>query len=197
MGLPANIDNYTTMLSYSREELLEQGVEVADIQRVERVRLLYTHWLQCPHLSNHEMVQWDMEMEKAAGRELKKSQAYYDIQLVQVVIGNIQVANKDFVRWRVTQMLEEDRKAARRAGDFRSAVAAADKIAKYHQLDKPDTPDLQFDKIGITEFHISSNPGLIGSSLTQKQLEKKIKSLNKEFGRDVEDVTYQEVNDDE
>lgn len=163
--------------------------------RVARLRILYSHWVEYPNLSTKDMVDWEIRMEKAEGRSLAKSTAYFDMQLVTIIIGNLQTANKEFMRWKVTKMLEEDRAAARRAGDWKSAVAADDKIAKYHQLDKPDTPEYDFEQIVPREYIFSSDLSTIGVKGV-KNLKKRIKALNKEMGR-IEDADYEEVNDGE
>lgn len=194
MNRGKTLDDYTQYLPMSVEELNEAGVPMDTQLRIARLRTVYAHWVEYPTLSTKDMVEWECRMEKAAGRDVARSTAYADLQLVSIIIGNLQAANKDFMRWRVTKMLEEDRLAARRAGDFKSAVAAADKIAKYHQLDKPDTPDIDFEKIVPQQFVFTGDLSVLGIK-PRKDLRKAIKKLNKELGR-IEDADYEEVTDE-
>lgn len=194
MSKGKDLDDYSKLLPMTKEEMDTAGVPAEVQQRVGRLRTMYSHWVEYPTLSTKEMVEWEMRMAKAEGKAVSKTTAYADMQLVTIIIGNLQATNKEFMRWRVTKMLEEDRAAARRAGDFRSAVAAADKIAKYHQLDKPDTPELNFEQIVPREYVFTSDLSTIGVK-ANKNLKKRIKQLNKEMGR-IEDADYEEVNDE-
>lgn len=193
MNRGKTLDDYSQYLPMTKEEMDIAGVPDDTQMRVARLRILYSHWVEYPNLSTKDMVEWEIRMEKAEGRSIAKSTAYFDMQLVTIIIGNLQAANKEFMRWKVTKMLEEDRNAARRAGDWKSAVAADDKIAKYHQLDKPDTPEFDFEQIVPKEYMFSSDLSTIGVK-ANKNLRKRIKELNKEMGR-IEDAEYEEVKD--
>lgn len=194
MNRGKTLDDYTQYLPMTKDELDAAGVPVDTQMRIRRLHTVYAHWLEFPTLSTKDMVDWECQMEKASGRELSRSAAYQDMQLVTAIIGNLQAANKDFMRWKVTKMLEEDRMDARRDGDWKSAVAADDKIAKYHQLDKPDTPDIDFDRIVPREFVFTGDLSVLGIK-PRKDLRKAIRKLNKEMGR-IEDAEYEEVTDD-
>lgn len=194
MTLGQKLDNYSKLMPLDKTELMEAGVPLDVQQRIERLRLLYAHWVEYPNLSNREMVDWESDMMKTQGTSLSRTIMYEDMQLVSVIIGNLQAANKDFMRWRVTAMLEQDRHDAREAGDFKSAVAAADKIGKYHQLDKPDTPELDYEKIVPQEYVFTSDVSVLGIK-SRKDIRKQIKKLNKEMGR-IEDADYEEVESD-
>lgn len=189
-NLAEKIDQYATYLPMEQSEWQELKLHPAMQERLLRIRGLYAHWLQFPSMSPKDLVEWNIQM-----HDLQHTMAYEDVQIVKLAIGNIAATSKDFMRWRVTQMLEEDRAAARRAGDFKSAVAAADKIAKYHQLDKPDTPDLAFDKIVYREPIFSDNLEHAGIK-PNKNLRRDIEKLNKRLGREAEDAEYEEVKDE-
>lgn len=195
MNRGKTLDDYSMYLPMTKEELDNAGIPADTQLRIGRLRIMYSHWVEYPNLNTKDIVEWIIRMEAAAGRSLARSTAYADMQLVTIIIGNLQAANKEFMRWKVTKMLEEDRAAARRAGDFKSAVAADDKIAKYHQLDKPDTPEFDFEQIVPKEFVFTSDFTTIGVKPI-KNLRARIKKLNKDLGR-VEDADYEEVSDEQ
>jgi hypothetical protein len=45
------------------------------------------------------------------------------LAFMKVLIGNLEATTKEFARWRVNQMIEEDRTAARRDGDWRAVAS--------------------------------------------------------------------------
>lgn len=188
MSVPINIEQYQKYLPMDENELHELHVSPLIIDRVKRLRALYAFWLQFPNLNNSDIVTQDQTIFHVA-----KSEAYDDIHLVQIILGNLQAASKDFMRWKVTNMLMEDRAGARRNNDWRAAVAADDKIAKYHKLDQPDTPDLAFDKIVPQMLEPSDDPTVIGLK-RQKDLREKIRKMKSKYlQQDAVDADYEEV----
>ena len=121
MSVPVNIDEYSEYLPVSSDELREQLVPEDTIQRIERLRELSSYWRSYPSTSPKELVTRCMQKFKVG-----KSQAYDDIHILKILIGNLEATTKEFARWRVNQMIEEDRVAARRDGDWR-AVASMQK----------------------------------------------------------------------
>lgn len=118
MSLPIDIDQYSKYITLTDDELKELRVNPNIFERIHRLRGLYAYWLQFPGKFENEIVTYDINMFKVG-----KSQAYDDIRLVQLLLGNIQAANKEFMRWKINRDLEEDLKAARRSQDYRSVAA--------------------------------------------------------------------------
>ena len=113
MSIPVDLDKYQGYLAKDENELIDDGLPVQVIERVIRFRALYTYWCRFSSKSVREMVEYDMQYNKVS-----ESQAYDDIHCIQIVMGNLQEASKKFHRWRVNQMIEEDRKAAKRGPGF-------------------------------------------------------------------------------
>lgn len=188
MSMPVNIDEYQTYLSMDEKELVDQHINALVIARVKRIRALYAFWLQFPNMFSKDIVQHDISL-----FEVAKSEAYDDVRLVEIILGNLQSASKDFMRWKVTSMLIEDRNAARRDRDWRAAVAADDKLGKYHKLDKDDTPDMAFDKIVPQMLEPSDDPSVIGLHRIPNLREKIRKMEKKYLQQSIEDAEYEEV----
>ncbi len=182
MSRPVDIDSYMSLMPLDEDELNEQHIPVATLERVKRLRGMYAFWLQYPRQSITELVHRDVSMFK-----VKESQAYDDIHLVQVMLGNLQNATKDFWRWKVNQEIDEDRLAAKRASDFRALASMQKNRIKNNRTDTPDEPELSFDKIVPSEFKMSNDPTIIGLKDTPK-LKELIAKMEKQYGAD--EVTY-------
>lgn len=121
MKAPINIDEYAKRLPLDIEELRKENLPESFVNRIIRLRGLYTYWLQFPSKQTSELVEYDQQM-----FNIRKTQAYEDIQFVKALIGDLQQTSKEFWRWRINTMIMDDHKAARRAGEWR-AVASMQK----------------------------------------------------------------------
>ncbi|KXB86063.1 hypothetical protein HMPREF3034_00011 [Prevotella sp. DNF00663] len=192
MSLPVNIDQYSRYITLSDDELLELRVNPKILERLHRLRGLYAYWLQFPTKFDQEIVQYDMSMFKVG-----RAQAYDDLHLVQLLLGNIQQAGKEFMRWKINKDLEEDLKKARRAGDFRSVAAIEKNRILNNRTDKDDEPEFEFDKIVPQNFEPTDDPSVIGIERVP-DLRSRIKKLITKYSKDtmIEDAEYVEVEDD-
>ena len=177
MPLPTNLDDYTKYIVKSDEELLEERVSPTIIQRLHRLQ--------------------DMAL-----FQVGRAQAYDDVRLVQIILGNMQQASRNFMRWKINQDLEKDLKAARRAGEHK-AVAAIEKVRVLNnRTDKEDEPDTNYDRIPLFGVVFTSNPAAlkIPGYDNEASLRKDIDTMNKRYSREIEkekDYTdYEEVEED-
>ena len=197
MPLPANLDEYSKYIVMNDDELLKQPVNPAVVQRVHRLRGLYAYWLQFPDKFERDILQQDMAL-FGVGR----AQAYDDVRLVQIILGNMQQANRNFMRWKINQDLEADLKAARRQGDYRS-VASLEKVRVLNnRTDKEDEPDTNYDRIPLMGVTFTSNPKALGIDgyENEESLRKDIAKYNKKYSREIDQdkeyTEYEEVEDD-
>lgn len=194
MSLPVNIDDYQRYLSYDSNELQEQNVPAHVIQRVARFRALYAYWMQFSSKSPKELVEYDMGMFKVA-----QSQAYDDIHVLKILVGNLQECSRKFARWRVNQMIEEDRKAAKRDGDHRAVASMQKNYILNNMTDKEETPDFAFEKIVPMVIEPTDDPSVLGIR-KMPDLRKRIAKLIKKYSEDsdyVEIPTLQPETDNE
>jgi len=187
MSVPVNIDEYSEYLPVSSDELREQLVPEDTIQRIERLRELSAYWRSYPSTSPKELVLRCMQLFKVG-----KSQAYDDIHILKILIGNLEATTKEFARWRVNQMIEEDRVAARRDGDWRAVASMQKNYILNNQTDKPDTPDMAFDKIVPLQLEPTDDPSVLGIK-APKNLRARRDKLIKQFSKDDEYAEYTEV----
>lgn len=187
MSLPVNIDDYSEYLPQDSEELRRQLVPEDTIFRVERLRELSAYWRQYPQTSPKELVSRCMQL-----FHVGKSQAYDDIHLLKILIGNLEATTKEFARWRVNQMIEEDRQAARRDGDWRAVASMQKNYILNNQTDRPDTPDMAFDRIIPKELEPSDDPRDAGITMSKNHRKLRDK-LIRQYSRDEEYAEYTEV----
>lgn len=195
MSLPVNIDDYSRYIVMSDEQLLDEHVGNHILERLHRLRGLYAYWLQFPDKFERDILQQDMAL-----FGVKRAQAYDDVRLVQVLLGNMQQATRNFMRWKINQDLEADLKAARRSGDHR-AVASLEKVRVLNnRTDKEDEPDTNYDRIPLFGVTFTSNPKALGIDGYENEaaLRKDIENYNRKFSRekDLEYTDFEEVEDD-
>lgn len=187
MSLPVNIDKYAEFLPLDSSELRLQMVPEDTIMRVERLRELSSYWRSYPSTSPKELVNRCMQLFKVG-----KSQAYDDVHLLKILIGNLEATTKEFARWRVNQMIEEDRQAARRDGDWRAVASMQKNYILNNQTDKPDTPDMAFEKIVPIQIEPTDDPSVLGIK-APKNLRARRDKLIKQFSKDDEYAEYTDV----
>ncbi len=195
MSLPVNIDDYSRYIVMSDEQLLDEHVGNHILERLHRLRGLYAYWLQFPDKFERDILQQDMAL-----FGVKRAQAYDDVRLVQVLLGNMQQTTRNFMRWKINQDLEADLKAARRSGDHR-AVASLEKVRVLNnRTDKEDEPDTNYDRIPLFGVTFTSNPKALGIDGYENEaaLRKDIENYNRKFSRekDLEYTDFEEVEDD-
>jgi hypothetical protein len=197
MPLPVNIDEYVSYIVMNDEELRDQHVSPAVIQRLHRLRGLYAYWLQFPDKFERDILQQDISL-FGVGR----AQAYDDVRLVQILLGNMQQATRNFMRWKINQDLEADLRAARRQGDYRS-VASLEKVrVMNNRTDKEDEPETNYDRIPLFGAVFTSNPSALNipGYDNEASLRKDIIAMNKRYSREIENekefTDYEEVEED-
>lgn len=192
MSLPlASMEDYSIYITLSDDELFERRIAQTVIERIHRLRGLYAYWLQFPQKFDQDIVQYDMAMFKVG-----KSQAYDDLHLVRLILGNLQQASKDFIRWKINQDLEQDLKAARRAGDHRSVAAIEKNRILNNRTDKDDELELEFDKIIPQQFVPVDDPTVLGIKKLP-DLRNRIRELVKKYSdNSVQLAEYEELKED-
>lgn len=191
MSQPINIDQYGEYLPIDSSELRSMMVPEDTIMRVERLRELCSFWREYPSTSTKELVQRCMQLFNVG-----KSQAYDDIQILKRLIGDLEATTKEFARWRVNQMIEQDRQAARRAGDWRAVASMQKNYIKNNLTDHPDTPDMAFEKIVPLQLEPTDDPSVLGIKVP-KNLRARRDKLIKQLMRDSEYAEFTEVKEDD
>lgn len=191
MSLPVNIDAYSDYLPLDSEQLRRDLVPEDTIFRVERLRELSAYWRSYPQTTPKELVTRCMQLFK-----VEKSQAYDDIHILKILIGNLEATTKEFARWRANQMIEEDRLAARRDGDWRAVASMQKNYIINNQTDKEDSPDKAFEKIVPLQIEPTDDPSVLGIK-APKNLRQLRDKLIRRYSKDEEFDDYVEVTNEE
>lgn len=192
MPLPINIDQYSKLIVLDENELMQKGVATAIRERLQRLRALYAYWLKFPRKTNNEVVEYNIKMFK-----IGRSQAYDDLRLTQVLLGSMQQASKEFMRWKINQDLEHDLSLAREKGDMRAVASIEKARIQNNRTDKDEEQELEFEKIVPQQFVPTDDPTVIGITKVAG-LREKIRKLERKYRQDLmEDTQYEEVTADE
>ena len=199
MSTPVDIDTYIKFLPMADDELQEmKGVNPSIIPRLRRLRAAYSYWLSFPTKLDTEIVQYLMAID-TEGKKISKIQANDDLRILQHIIGNMQRASKDFWRFRINSELDADIRKARAAGDYRSLAALHKVRVLNNRTDKEDEPETEYDKIPVMQIAWTGDPAVLGIEGTKSEEEtrKLWRKLDKKYRKqDIQDVEYEEINDD-
>lgn len=157
--------------------------------RIKRVRVGFTFWYEFPTKTRTELRN---QIVNEFG--VVKKTAYEDIQIIEILLGNIKSPAKDWMRYKVNSMLEDSFHLAEINQDSKAMTLAADKLGKYNMLDKPDADPLPFDEIVPQPFEPTDDPTPLGLKKDPNIRAKKNKMLEK-YHADIEiiDVPYEEM----
>ena len=180
MSLPINIDEYSRLVVLDDNELQQQNVAVSIRERLQRLRGIYAYWLQFPSKFD----------------KVGRAQAYDDLHLTQILMGNLQQASKEFMRWKINRDLEEDLRLARQRGDLRAVASIEKNRIMNNRTDKDDEPELEFDKIVPQQFEMTDDPTVIGIQKIPG-LRDRIRKLEKKYGdTKIEDAEFEEIKEE-
>ena len=192
MSMPANIDEYQLSLFESADEMARNRLPQEMIDRLLRLRSLYTFWLNFPDKGTREMV----NQEKVMYPQLKERQCYDDIKLLKILIGNLEQESKEWHRHVFNARTERIYKEAMRAHDYRSAEKANADYAKYNKLDKDEPEEHDYSEIVPLQLEPTDDPSVIGIKPV-KDLRGRIQKLKKKLGADIEDADFIEIKDED
>ena len=157
MPLPAIIDTAKEHLFADARDMQRLGLPIATQEHLLRLRDLYNFWLQHPRIKDKEII-----LKLQQDYKLGKSQAYTDLSILKLLLGEFQKTSKDYHRFRFIEMINEAYEMARVNKDAKAMAAAADKYAKYTQLDKEDELTFDYDKIVVQAFVPTDDPSVAG-----------------------------------
>ena len=170
----------------SVEQMNEAKIPAPMQDRLLRLRDIYTYWLQQPMTRDRDIAQRIIRL-----YGVQRTQAYQDIRIIKIILGEVHKATKEYHRYKFLQMIESSYEMARVNHDARSMVAAADKYAKYTQLDKEDLVDRGFDKIAIQPMKPTDDPSVAGFKPVPNIREKIQKKIASYWNDEVEDVDFE------
>lgn len=192
--IPAIAETAKDYLFADANEMEAAGLPEVTRRHLIRLRDIYNYWLQFPLTKDRDMV---LRIGKEYG--LQPTQAYADLRIVKALLGDLQKATKEYHRYRFIEMVNAAYEIARINRDAKSMVAAADKYAKYTQLDKEDLVDRGFDKIMIQPFKPTDDPSVAGFKPVPNIRERIQKKIASYWNEEIQEVEYETVdfNEDE
>lgn len=190
--IPAIAETAKDYLFANADEMAAAGLPEVTQRHLIRLRDIYTYWLKYPLTKDREMV---TRINKEYG--LQDTQAYADLRLVKALLGDLHKSTKEYHRFRFIEMINAAYETARINRDAKSMVAAADKYAKYTQLDKEDLVDRGFDKIMIQPFKPTDDPSVAGFKPVPNIREKIQQKIKQYWSDEIEEVEFETVEFDE
>lgn len=134
-------------------------LSVTDTAILERIRDVYTFWLEKPTLTDTNIRDYLM-----VNFSLSKSQAYRDIAILKTVLGNVPTASKEFHRYKVNHILDEAHAAAIAGNDHKAkALTKVAEIYAYNNRTNEDDGDkLPFGDIVPKDLSFTLDPEAAG-----------------------------------
>lgn len=187
MPLPTIIDTARDHLFADVQDMQRAGLPLATQEHIFRLRDLYNFWLQHPRIKDKEII-----LKLQQDYKLGKSQAYSDLSILKLLLGEFQKTSKDYHRYRFIEMINEAYEVARVNKDAKAMATAADKYAKYTQLDKEDEINFDYDKIAVQAFVPTDDPSVAGFKPVPN-LREVIRNTIKKYEKECEYIEYVEV----
>ena len=150
-------DKYSRLVWLSPEDLDKEHISAPLRERVMRLRKLYAWWLAYPSKSDRDVVNKCIDE-----YGLTRVRANEDVNLIKVIMGTLHKVTKDYARWEFDKMIFAAFEKARSMGDARAMAQAAAAYGKYHQLDKDEKADGDFDSISPQVFIPTEDPRSLG-----------------------------------
>jgi hypothetical protein len=113
-----------------------------------------------------------------------QSTAYRDIAAVSKLIGNIQLAAKNWYRYMIIEGAKKAYAIAESKGDGKGMAAALDKIGKYTMADKPDN-DFDWEQMIPLDIEPSADADLLENVEPIANIEQRRQELRALFKSDM------------
>lgn len=194
------------LTSYDKIEMvLFKGREDAAAYLSDRELMQKERWMLCVSKLLENPITMDQELITfltggcgGVCPSVSQATAYRDVAAVKRLVGNIQLANKNWYRHIIIEAAKEGIKIAKEAKDPKGIAANADKIGKYTRADKDDD---DIDRSGWEPpvFEPSDDLTLMGDDFKPiPNLEEERKSFRALFksDRDIVDVEPIEESND-
>lgn len=186
MSRPLNLDKFHDIFF---ADLDEKNLTVDEKKMLCRYRALFTLSLERPSIPDIELRDFLMN-EFGIGQ----TQAYRDIANIRTLLGNVQNAGKEWVRYMVNETMKkaiEDAKSMGAKG-IKLMIMAADKLGKYNRLDKDDSIEIPWEEILPQTIEPTTDPTVLGI----KPLENKEKAIRDMYEKyrdeiEIEDIDYE------
>lgn len=160
-----------------------------ELEQLTRYRDGYNVWMNQPMLAKKQIAAYLVQTYK-----IDKSQAYRDIQNLEILLGNVQLARKEWYRYTVIEMAKETYAMAKKKKDTVGMAAATEKLGKFTKLDKPEVDEIPWDDIIPPSWEPTADVSVIENIQPVDDIEAYRKRMRKKYDPDyVEDVEHEEL----
>ena len=179
---------------------LDENATLTPVEKQQLVRyryalhiLLEKPWLTDSKLVDDLMNEWG----------ISKSQAYRDIQNMEMLKGRVQNTAREFQQFKINSALNKALEIAIENEDAETIAKVCNVIGKYNRLDKEESTKIPFEEIIPTPIEYTTDPEIMGVKLSPAVKANPLayieKMVNKyEKGINLENyVSYDEIEDDE
>ena len=187
--MPSTIEACKLDLFAKKEELAKKYPPVL-VEKIIRIRDIYTYFLNNPDAKDRELVSELMNR-----YAIEKTAAYSDLAVVKQLLPMVGQASREFHRWRFNEMILETYQRAMKRGDQKTMEKAASSYAKFNRVDLDDERKLPYEEIVIQPFVATDDPSVLGIK-PLPNLQQKIDDMLKKYTAetaDIEDVECEEV----
>ena len=174
------VDRAQKYLFASVEEMEQASLTSVMRARIVRLREMYTYWLQNPRLVDKDIV--DQLQQR---HQIGLSQAYEDVRVLKVCLGNLGRLTKDYDRYLFRLRCEEGWGMARARSDVKAFAAVTAAYLKGTQLDKEYSAAPDYSVIVPQTFTITADPTAAGFTPVPGILEK-AKKLEARYLQEIE-----------
>lgn len=171
------------MLEICRQNLFEnpsKALPERAMERLVRIRKAYTHWCEFPMKSEVEIRDF------LVSEGIQRSMAYYDLDIIKILLGNVKNAGKEWHRYRLIAMVEESYEMARDKLDVKGMALLIDKYGKYTQQHIPDHEQIPYAQITNQPFEPTSDPTPLGI-LPDPEIDTKTQKMKEKYAEDIDD----------
>lgn len=176
MAMPNTLDICRKHFMSDVSSMKQDNVPDIIIDRILRMRAVYGLWVKTPSLLKRDLVE---VLTSQYG--IRESQAYEDLKIVDVMVGDMNDNSKAFHRYRFTSGIMKAIELAEKKKDLKALGVLWDKYAKYHKLDQEDINEVEWGEKVINPFlRLELDASAIGFKKIPNLL-KKIPQLEKKF----------------
>lgn len=171
---------------FLNEDNMPYKLSDKDMKSKKRIEAAFAYALENPQEPDKSIVD---HIKKVFG--IEKSQAYWDINVMKSLLGNIKNAGKEWHRHVLIQTCLEALAIAKAKKNPIAMVMAVDKIGKYTNLDKEKVDPIDWEKVQGFDLEITSDHKAINPK-DKKDYEAIRRKLMKEFLSDIDEADTDE-----
>ena len=173
---------------FASEEEMEKAHVPSDVrQRLYRLRDMYSYWLRNPKQGDRHILA-EIKRRNCLG----DTQAYEDLRLLKLCLGNLQQMTRDWYQYLFIARCEEGFQMARDKGDAGAFAKVLASLGKFTRLDHEQLTGPDYSQIIPQQFEITSDPSVAGFQRIPNVLQL-TQQLEKRFKKEIEAAEYEVI----